>query len=204
MKKLNFSHKNKNHYYYNFLCNCGQTVVKRSDNKTEYCNKSGCHKSEKIMHGGCGTRLYRIWESMRSRCLFKSKLNKTYKDRGISICSEWNVFDSFKEWAMSNGYKEDLTIDRIDIDGNYSPINCEWITQSENTRRQWRDGHGKPTKKVFINNREFESIAKASAWIKNKTKCKSSLKSISISIGRRIIDKNLKPYKNYIIKGVSQ
>lgn len=86
------------------------------------------------------TRLYKIWENIHSRCL-NPKNDSFYKygARGVSLCEEWkNSFESFRDWALSNGYRDDLTIDRIDNDGNYEPSNCRWVdckTQSRNTRR---------------------------------------------------------------------
>lgn len=63
-----------------------------------------------------------------------------YGGRGISVCNEWRKnFKSFYDWAMLNGYSDDLTIDRIDVDRNYEPSNCQWLTRSENTKKAWRD-----------------------------------------------------------------
>lgn len=82
-------------------------------------------------------RLYRIWCGMKQRCHGpKSKATRYYGDKGVSVCSEWRWnFKAFKQWATSHGYADDLTIDRIDSNGNYEPSNCRWITWSENSRR---------------------------------------------------------------------
>lgn len=83
-------------------------------------------------HGGNGTRLYIIWKHMRSRCNTPTdKKYYRYGGRGIKVCSEWDDFTAFREWALNNGYRDDLTIDRIDNDGNYEPNNCKWSTQKE-------------------------------------------------------------------------
>lgn len=97
-------------------------------------------------HGGWknNRKLYQVWASMRSRCHNKNhRLYKFYGRRGIQICEEWDEFNSFREWAYNNGYKECdnrrlCTLDRIDVNGNYEPSNCRWVdvkTQLNNTRR---------------------------------------------------------------------
>lgn len=95
-------------------------------------NYSRGEKNNNYKHGMSGTRLHRIWTEMKTRCLNQNDCHyKWYGARGISVCDEWLDFVPFSEWALSNGYKDDLTIDRIDNDGNYEPSNCRWITQSE-------------------------------------------------------------------------
>lgn len=89
--------------------------------------------NENYKHGLYKTRLYGIWKNMKTRCYCKTyKLYEYYGKRGITVCDEWkNDFQSFYDWSMSNGYKDDLSIDRIDNEGNYDPSNCRWATKSE-------------------------------------------------------------------------
>ena len=88
------------------------------------------------IHGDTFTRLYRIWGGIRRRCYESQNHNyPNYGGRGITVCEEWNTertgYPAFKEWALSHGYEEHLTIDRTDPNGNYSPENCEWKTWKE-------------------------------------------------------------------------
>ena len=100
-----------------------------------------CNKT----HGGSGTRLHGIWKQMRIRC--NCVTNPTYRyygARGIKICKEWDDFAVFREWALSHGYTDELSIERIDNDVGYCPENCCWITpreQSKNTRNCKRYTH---------------------------------------------------------------
>ena len=115
---------------------CGEDFRTQINNVKNGNTKScGCHTKK---HGLKNTRLYNIWSLLKGRVLNpKHKHYNDYGGRGITICDEWLDVQNFYNWAMSNGYSDELTIDRIDNDGNYEPNNCRWTTktiQSRNTR----------------------------------------------------------------------
>lgn len=132
-----------NHSQWICKCSCGQIVVVRGTRLKSGITKScGCLKIEKhptnIKHNKYKTRLYRIWGSMKQRCYNPNfKKRKSYLDKGITICEEWkNDFMTFYNWAIKNGYENNLSIDRIDNSKGYYPENCRWatITQQNNNR----------------------------------------------------------------------
>lgn len=126
-------------------CDCGNTVLVRSNHlRRGGVLSCGCYNRDIITsHGETKTRLYRIWDCMRNRCLDADHPQyKDYGGRGITVCDEWSSFEVFKEWAVANGYKNDAkrgdcTLDRIDVSGDYEPSNCRWVdmkTQGRNRR----------------------------------------------------------------------
>ena len=90
-----------------------------------------------IKHGGSKTPLYNVWKSMRQRCNnSKSHDYRWYGMDGVKICEEWDNFANFKKWALEHGYKNGLTIDRVNSHGPYSPENCRWITIQEQQKNK--------------------------------------------------------------------
>lgn len=130
-------------------CDCGSiVVVVGTELNCGHIKSCGCTRREKLIaynkihkktHGMRYTRLYREWRSMINRCSCESWRDyKNYGGRGIAVCKEWqDNFMAFCEWALANGYDDSLSLDRIDVNGNYEPSNCRWATlkqQANNTR----------------------------------------------------------------------
>ena len=124
-------------------CDCGNTVIVKTDCLGKRTNSCGCLSYEncsklKKTHGMTKTRLFTIWMNMKHRC--NDKNNKSYKNyggRGIKICEEWkDSFIIFKNWAYENGYDDSLTIERIDVNGDYCPENCTWIPLNEQCKNK--------------------------------------------------------------------
>lgn len=160
-------------------CDCGNLkVVSRKHLVGGNTMSCGCLKKEsleKFYHRFDGVprstkkdeRLYRIWKGMRNRCNGENHPKRhRYGGRGIKVCVEWDDYEMFKDWALTHGYKDNLTIDRIDNDGDYSPENCRWATnkqQSNNksqnhivrigseshTISEWSDISGVPSRTIW-------------------------------------------------------
>lgn len=133
----------KGHGRYKCICDCGNerlyigTELKRTQNPACF----ECKLSNTYKHGMTGTKIHNTWLNMLQRCENPNSTSfHLYGERGIKVCDEWHDFQIFYKWASENGYKETLSIDRIDVNGNYEPDNCRWATieQQANNKRTTR------------------------------------------------------------------
>lgn len=118
-------------------CECGKVKVIRTSSLTSGHTKScGCLYS--TQNNQSHSRLYKILDGMKGRCYYsKNNRFRYYGAKGITICDEWlDDFKNFYKWAITNGYRDDLTIDRIDVNGNYEPSNCRWVDARKQARNK--------------------------------------------------------------------
>lgn len=127
-------------------CECGNIIItlgyqlRSGHTKSCGCLQKDIVRKMNTKHGYSKTRIYRIWDAMKGRCLNPNNdAYENYGGRGIEICEEWMDPVNFIEWAYDNGYNDNLTIERIDIDGNYEPSNCTWVTRAEQNRNTSRN-----------------------------------------------------------------
>ena len=162
---------NDNRALWRCQCECGGFTNVDTHSLTDGNTRScGCRKyGGRLTHGEAKdgqTRLYRIWSAMKMRCNNPNNVNYyLYGGKGIKVCDAWNDFNHFRDWAINNGYSDELTIDRIDSNKDYCPSNCRWVSykiQSNNTSRnhyvtangktltisQWSDETGIPSRTI--------------------------------------------------------
>lgn len=128
-------------YLWSCKCDCGNqenVIVSAANLRSGKTKSCGCLQKERASisnktHGETKTKLFMVWSDMRHRCNNPNhRAYKWYGGKGVKVCEEWNNdYITFKTWALENGYKEGLTIDRVDADKNYCPENCCWATRRE-------------------------------------------------------------------------
>ena len=128
----------ENRVQYLCECECGNIKIIRGSSLTSGNTKScGCITGRKKTQPFYGTRLYKIWANIKTRCTNSKYIRfEDYGGRGIKLCEEWENFNNFKNWALSHNYSNSLQIDRIDNNGNYEPSNCHWVTSHKNSRNK--------------------------------------------------------------------
>lgn len=161
-------------YYYICQCDCGNICIKLR--KTLICGDTlhcGCKTSENIgngnrKHGMFGTRIYNTWAHIKQRCTNPKNASYIYYGaKGIKVCDEWQEFEPFYKWSMEHGYNENLTIDRIDVNGNYEPSNCRWATIDQ-------QNNNKSDTRLYTMDNKTQCIKK---WSEEYNICYSSLQN---------------------------
>ena len=164
-------------------CSCGYELVIREGNL-----KNGTRKSCKVFKQKrrlnslfskkdipfkvSSERLHNIWAAMKQRCYNPNNVSyKNYGGKGVCVCEEWkDSYKNFREWSLSNGYSDELTIDRKDFNGDYEPSNCRWISLEENNKESF-DRHYSAKTGLFSQT----SLEKVGIVNKNKLGCKFSM-----------------------------
>lgn len=157
-------------------CACGNTTIvwleALSKGKTQSC---GCHQKlfasnlckSRAKHNKHPKALYSRWSDIKKRCYNKNSwAYKYYGGKGVKMCHGWlHDFNSFVKWAFDNGFNDNLTIDRIDNNGDYEPSNCRWITQEENSHKKHVDNGTL----IYITYKDVTDTLKGWAWRRGLT-----------------------------------
>lgn len=174
-------------------CSCGKEKIVRGRTLMTGMTKScGCLLSEEskermkkiaTKHGKSNLRINKTYRSMKDRCCNPNCRDyKNYGGRGITICKEWlDNFMNFYNWAMATGYSDNLTIERINVNGNYEPSNCTWIPKEEQAQNQ------RKSRKVQIDGKSYTTVARA---CKNEPICPTTLYKIINGYNSEILQKH--------------
>jgi len=153
---ISIDHKNGTRVYWNCICDCGGKRIVSNDHlrrgDTTDCGCERKHIPHRWKHNMSNTRIYTIWALMKARCSNpKRKEYHRYGGRNIKVCNEWLDSAKFIEWSINNGYSDELTLDRIDNNGDYCPENCRWVSrkvQSNNRKCNRNITHDGVTKSI--------------------------------------------------------
>ena len=156
-------------------CDCGNESIVRGDvlrrGTTESC---GCGKG--LKHGFHKKPWYSSYKAMMERCYLPSSGNYSrYGGKGVTVCEEWHDINKFAEWVETSGYEPGLTIDRIDPLGNYEPSNCQWLTRSENSKKQFADRKKRDKEMVEVVHGRWETVSSMLGYL-----CCSQCKDVYI------------------------
>lgn len=168
-------------------CDCGHEMfIYRGKLLSGHTRSCGC--INRTLNGESNSLLYRKWWSIKERCYSANHNNyKNYGGKGIELCHEWHDFNVFRDWAITNGYREDLTIDRLDATKHYTPHNCRWIPLSQNVAEANRYSHRRKTKYLYYGidaNDNYYEFANASAFAKERFLEGNSVRKVARGEGK--------------------
>ena len=202
----------KRQYILKCQCDCGNIYyANRFQLLNDKLHSCGCEKSQRMVqmnktysqkYSDCDSQstskynqLYNSWSAMKNRCLSVNNTHyEYYGGRGITICDEWLDYENFKSWALQNGWDNNLTIDRIDYNGNYEPNNCRWITQKEQTNNT-------SFNKMITYHNKTQSLA---MWCEelglNYGRIKARLNSCEMSVEEAFERRLYESHESYLIR----
>lgn len=197
---VKFSHKDKhNHLFFECVCSCGNKNIidlfSLKYNRSKCCKQCG-YKKIKGKHNLSHSRIYRIFNHIKQRCLNPNDSKyKDYGGRGIKICKEWeDNFINFYNWSIANGYEENLSIDRIDNNGNYEPKNCRWVTNIEQQNNK-RNNHI-----ITYNNKEYTISNFCKKFNLNERLVRQRINVYGYEEPEKLLKKDLRGMKKRIYK----
>ena len=195
----------------NYICICKECGKEFSTSHTmirdhfaTFCKECKKERRKEKKNKYYGTRIYSIWRSMLNRCYWeKHKHYNNYGGRGIAVCDEWRFNSSaFGDWAISNGYADNLSIDRIDNNGNYCPENCRWVTWKEQMKN--RRPFSRNTSSRKANNRKINSKRSQNALIEINGIIKTRNEWCDFyGISRKTVDKRIYELKWDVVEAIT-
>lgn len=182
-------------FYHVAKCECGEEWL-MAINKIPKSKGLGCvectQKAKGLKHGLSKSKIYKVWTGMKERCSNpKAKYFHCYGGRGISVCAEWHDPEIFIKWANENGYRDGLTLDRINVNGNYEPLNCRWATLLEQGANQRKNV-----------NFEINGVVKhLSQWCREYNVASMGAVRYRLKMGMPILEALTTPISPFYLKG---